>query len=143
MEQPVDLVLLEAKAAKAAAFLRSLAHEHRLLVLCKLMERPHTAGELSQAIGLLPSNLSQHLAKLKAEGLIDYDRSGATLTYRVSADRVRPFMAELYAVFCGDGAGTEAARTTLAADRMPDPGAIDPDPRLAPLTADQTVKPKP
>lgn len=115
METQVDLTALEAKAARAASFLRSLSHEHRLLVLCKLMESPHTAGELSTSLGLTPSNLSQHLAKLKAEGLIDYDRMGATLTYRISSTALRPFMAELYTLFCGNTADT-ARPPALVAD---------------------------
>ena len=114
METQVDLAALEAKATRAASFLRSLSHEHRLLVLCKLMERPHTAGELSTSLGLTPSNLSQHLAKLKAEGLIDCDRMGATLTYRISSTTLRPFMAELYALFCGDTAATSKTPVLVA-----------------------------
>jgi DNA-binding transcriptional ArsR family regulator len=91
---------LETRAAEAEAFLRSLASRHRLMILCTLIEGELQAGELVRRLGLSQSNLSQHLAKLRQEGLVATRREGTAIHYRIGSDRVRPFLAELYRLFC-------------------------------------------
>lgn len=96
----MDLATFANNAGHAADFLRSLAHRHRLMILCKLMEGEQSVGALNQELALTPSNLSQHLARLKAEGLIDARRDGTTLYYRVVSDDARAVLGELYRIFC-------------------------------------------
>lgn len=97
---PMDPGELEARAAEAEAFLRSLASRHRLMILCSLIETEMSVGELIRRLGLSQSNLSQHLAKLREEGLVATRRDGTTIFYRIGSDRVRPILAELYRLFC-------------------------------------------
>jgi DNA-binding transcriptional ArsR family regulator len=102
--EPNDMALptsaLEERAAEAEAFLRSLANRHRLMILCSLVEGEMQVGELVQRLGLSQSNLSQHLAKLRDEGLVATRRTGTAIHYRIGSDRVQPILAELYRLFC-------------------------------------------
>ncbi|MDG3443204.1 ArsR/SmtB family transcription factor [Nitrospirillum amazonense] len=91
---------LEARAAEAEAFLRSLASRHRLMILCALVQGEMTVGALGQHLGLAQSNLSQHLAKLRDEGLVATRREGTVIHYRIGSDKVRPMLEALYALFC-------------------------------------------
>ncbi len=90
-----------AQSDEAAAFLRTLASGPRLLVLCHLS----VAGELSvgalvERVGLSQSALSQHLAKLREQGLVDYRRSAQTLFYRIADDRAAKLLVVLHQMFC-------------------------------------------
>jgi ArsR family transcriptional regulator, virulence genes transcriptional regulator len=96
----MDPAELEARAAEAEAFLRSIASRHRLMILCSLLEGEMQAGELVRRLGLSQSNLSQHLAKLREEGLVATRREGTAIHYRIGSDRVQPILAELYRLFC-------------------------------------------
>ena len=100
MNNPVIFDSLEERADAAAAFLRSLASRHRLMILCSLLEGERSAGDLAAQLGLIPSNLSQHLAKLRREGLVATRRDGTTIHYRLESDRVEPILRELYRMFC-------------------------------------------
>lgn len=100
-----------AHAAEAAQFLRVLGNEHRLLVLCHLL----TAGEMSvnalaERVGLSQSALSQHLARLREDGLVTYRRESQTLHYRICDARAERVLAVLKDIFCPDlGADRETA----------------------------------
>lgn len=93
---------LEARAAEAEAFLRSLASRHRLMILCSLLDREMPVGELVERLGLTQSNLSRHLAMLREEGLVATRRERTTIHYRIASTRVRPILAELHRLFCAD-----------------------------------------
>jgi ArsR family transcriptional regulator len=99
-EPEFDLAALEASAAEAEAFLRSLASRHRLMILCHLIDGEASVGELLRTSGLNQSNLSRHLALLREEGLVATRREGTVIHYRIASDRVRPFLAELQRQFC-------------------------------------------
>jgi DNA-binding transcriptional ArsR family regulator len=91
----------EAHAAEAAQFMKLLANEHRLLVLCHLL----AAGEASvsslvEEVGLSQSALSQHLAKLREDGLVAFRRDAQTLFYRVCDPRAERILAMLKDIFC-------------------------------------------
>ena len=98
------------KAAEAATLLKALSNEHRLLVLCHLVSAGEmTVGALVDAVGLSQSALSQHLAKLRDEGLVAFRREAQTLHYRVSDPRAGQVLRLLRDIFCpelGDGASS-------------------------------------
>ena len=91
---------LEAHAAAAESFLRSIANRHRLMVLCSLIEGEISAGELSRRLGLTQSNLSRHLGTLREEGLVATRREATTIYYRIASDRVRTILQMLHGMFC-------------------------------------------
>lgn len=92
---------MEARAGEAAQILRLLANERRLLVLCHLVtEGEVTVGRLAEMVGLSQPALSQHLARLRADGLVATRREGTTIHYRVADPRVGRILATLRDIFC-------------------------------------------
>lgn len=92
---------LEAKAEEAAALLSSMANAKRLLVLCQLVEKERSVGELAEMVGLSQSALSQHLAKMRLQGLVETRREGQTIHYRLASGEVRLLLETLHGLFCG------------------------------------------
>lgn len=74
---------LEQKTEKAAALLKSLANEKRLLIVCLLCKGEKNVGELEQIVGLSQSALSQHLARLRRDGIVSTRRSAQTIFYQL------------------------------------------------------------
>ncbi len=89
-----------ARAGEAAALLKALAHEGRLMVLCQLIEGEHAAGELQEVSALSQSALSQHLARLRAEGLVATRREAQTIYYRLADDNVARVIETLAQIYC-------------------------------------------
>ncbi len=94
---------LAKQAGEAAQLLKLLGHEKRLLVLCFLAVRGEmTVGELVGVAKLSQSALSQHLAKLRADGLVEFRRASQTLHYRVVDQRALRVLQLLKEIYCGD-----------------------------------------
>ncbi|OCK55952.1 metalloregulator ArsR/SmtB family transcription factor [Bradyrhizobium sp. LMTR 3] len=94
---------LAKQAGDAAQLLKMLANEKRLLILCFLAVRGEmTVGELVAVVNLSQSALSQHLAKLRADGLVEFRRTSQTLHYRVADRRTLRLLGALKEIFCGD-----------------------------------------
>ena len=92
---------LEQQASAAADFLRTLGNAHRLQVLCLLAEYGEmSVGQIHERTTLSQSALSQHLAKMRDEGVVAYRRNAQTLYYRVSDDTVLCLLAALKSIFC-------------------------------------------
>jgi len=97
---PPPLDAFAAQAGDAACLLRALAHEARLLVLCQLAKGESSVGELLSQSTLSQSALSQHLAKLRAEGLVDTRRDAQTIYYRLADPNVEKLIATLAEIYC-------------------------------------------
>ena len=92
---------LERKAAQVAGILGAVANERRLAVLCKLVEWGEAnVTALAEAVGLSQSALSQHLAKLREEGIVTYRRESQTLWYRIADPRIEELFATLHRLYC-------------------------------------------
>lgn len=103
MKAPMDLETFEAKAGIVAALLKAIGNDRRLMLLCKLVEHDElTAGDLAQHVGLSQSACSQHLARMRDEGLITFRRESQTLHYRIADPRAHTLMATLYDLYCKD-----------------------------------------
>lgn len=87
-------------AGDAARLLKSLAHESRLMVLCALADGEHTVGQLNEMVPLSQSALSQHLARLREEGLVATRREGQQVYYRLAASEVSRVISTLQEIFC-------------------------------------------
>ena len=97
----MDVSALGAKAADAAALMKALANEHRLLILCHLIsEGEMPVGRLVETVGLSQSALSQHLARLRIEGLVEFRRDAQTLHSRVADPRAAQVLELLRDLFC-------------------------------------------
>jgi ArsR family transcriptional regulator len=88
-------------AGKAAAMLKMLSHEARLRVLCDLVGTEKSAGELVESSGLSQSALSQHLGKLREEGVVTTRRDGQTIFYRLADSRTATLIETLHELYCG------------------------------------------
>jgi ArsR family transcriptional regulator, virulence genes transcriptional regulator len=107
MESPMrqasraSLDALSVRAAEAAGLLRLLANEKRLLVLCMLAGGGEMCvGELADEVGLDQSPLSQHLAKLREEGLVATRRDAQTIFYRIAKPEVLRVLKLLKEIYC-------------------------------------------
>jgi len=96
-----DTTLLERKAAAVADILRALANERRLMILCRLVEWGEASvGTLAEAVDLSQSALSQHLAKMREEGIVAFRRESQTLWYRIADPRIEELIATLHDLYC-------------------------------------------
>jgi ArsR family transcriptional regulator, virulence genes transcriptional regulator len=96
-----DAAALERKAAAVADILRALANERRLMILCKLVEWGEAnVTALAEAVGLSQSALSQHLAKMRDEGIVAFRRESQTLWYRIADPRIEELFGALHRLFC-------------------------------------------
>ncbi|PHY18813.1 transcriptional regulator [Caulobacter sp. BP25] len=94
-----DVQDLAASAHSAARLLKLLASEQRLLILCRLIDGEASVGDLASHVGLAQSATSQHLAKMRAEGLVATRREAQTIFYRLAdpaAVRVLETLCDVY-----------------------------------------------
>jgi DNA-binding transcriptional ArsR family regulator len=106
----MDMEQLAPKAAEAESFLKALASRHRLMILCELHEGELSVSALQDALGLGQSSLSQHLARLRADGLVETRRVSQTIFYRIDNPKVSRMMQALYESFCAGEKKPASAR---------------------------------
>ena len=87
-------------AREASDFLKAMSHETRLLILCFLMDGEQSVSELEEHLSLKQSNVSQHLGRLRLDGLVKTRRDGQTVYYSIACDNVRQVLGTLYDIFC-------------------------------------------
>lgn len=97
---------LQYRAAEAAEFLAAMANPKRLLILCNLLDRERSVGELSEIVGLAQSPLSQHLAKLRALRLVKTRRDGQLVYFRLASDDVTKVLSTHYDIYYGGPAAS-------------------------------------
>ncbi len=91
---------LREHAEAASQLLRTISNPARLTILCALVEDEHSVGELSGLISLSMSAVSQHLAVLRREGIVETRRDGQTIHYSLADHDVRAVMACLHGIYC-------------------------------------------
>ncbi len=96
----MDIARLQDKAGEAAKLLDAMANPKRLLILCNLLDQEMHVSQLEDRVGLAQSALSQHLAKLRAWGLVQARRDGQQVHYSLASDAVREILATLYGIYC-------------------------------------------
>jgi len=88
------------KAEHASLVLKSISNKWRLLVLCQLVKGEKSVGELEKAIGLSQSALSQHLAVLRNNNLVETRRDAQMIYYSITGTEVPLILRALYDVYC-------------------------------------------
>jgi ArsR family transcriptional regulator len=79
----------------------ALANERRLMILCQLVEYGEaTVGSLVDAVGISQSALSQHLSKMRDEGIVTFRKESQTVWYRIADPRIEKLFATLHQLFC-------------------------------------------
>mgnify|MGYP003538509362 FL=1 len=88
------------RAADASDLLRTLASPHRLMIVCRLIEGDQSVGGLAADLDLQQTLVSQHLAILRRQRLVEAKRMGQTMRYRLSSGVARAIAETLAAHFC-------------------------------------------
>ncbi len=91
---------MQQHAQSAAALLKALANENRLMILCTLMGGEMSVGELNEQVPLSQSALSQHLASLREAGLVSTRKEAQTVYYRLQGDEATKVIAVLQSIYC-------------------------------------------
>lgn len=99
-EMSPELESLMRKARKASDFLKAAAHESRLVILCLLSERERSVTELEELLALSQATVSQQLARLRHEGLVETRRDGRTVYYSLADETTKRFIEAIYDKFC-------------------------------------------
>lgn len=98
----MDIELMHQNVEEASSPLKSLANPNRLLVLCALVAREHTAGELEQLTGLSQSAISQHLARLREEQIVTTRREAQRIYYSLYSPAAVAVIKTLHGIYCAD-----------------------------------------
>ncbi len=102
---------LASKAVEAEGLLKALANRHRLMILCNLVDGEASVSALRERVGLSQSALSQHLARLRDDGLVATRRAAQTIYYRLSGEAATKIMGLLHDLYCAPARpGGAAAR---------------------------------
>jgi DNA-binding transcriptional ArsR family regulator len=104
----VNVETLHMSARRASALLKAMGNPHRLMILCQLMGRERSVGELERIVGLSQSALSQHLARLRRDNLVKTRRSAQTIYYSLAGQEAEMVLAALHRIYCGETGGAEA-----------------------------------
>lgn len=99
--ETAEVEAMAAAACEAAGFLKALSHEGRLMILCHLSQGEKSVTELEDLLGARQAAVSQHLARLRHEGMVSFRREGKTIHYAIRDARVRLAVEMLYQMFCG------------------------------------------
>lgn len=105
-----DIDAMMESAREASGFLKALAHEGRLLILCLLIDGEKSVGEIEDMLSLRQPAISQQLARLRADGLVETRREGKNIFYSLARSEVRDVVGTLHRAFCEAPPARAAAR---------------------------------
>jgi DNA-binding transcriptional ArsR family regulator len=97
----MDYGRMRKQAKRAGALMKAIANENRLLILCQLVDGELSVGDLGRKLDLSQSALSQHLARLRRDGLVRTRRQAQTIRYAIASEEARLLISEMYRLFCG------------------------------------------
>jgi DNA-binding transcriptional ArsR family regulator len=100
--QPDNLEDMKEHAGEAASLLKALANETRLMILCSLADQEMSVGELNRKVRLSQSALSQHLAVLRRDKLVQTRRKSQTIYYSLADTRSSKIIDVLRQLYCND-----------------------------------------
>ncbi len=100
MTHPDELEQMAENAKQATDFMKAMAHESRLMILCYLSSGEKSVMELEELLALRQPTVSQQLARLRLERLITARRDGKTIYYSIADDRALKMMEVVYGMFC-------------------------------------------
>lgn len=95
----IDAQGLERNSDEAAVLLNAMANQKRLLILCNLARGEMQVGALAERVGLSQSALSQHLAKLRVQGLVTTRRQAQTIFYSIDSEPVLQMLQTLNTLY--------------------------------------------
>jgi len=96
----MNIEKMQASAQKASNIMKLLGHPHRLMILCELNAGEMSVGELSEKINIGQSPLSQHLARMRHEGVVSCRRESQTVYYSINKGPASRLIEVLYDIYC-------------------------------------------
>jgi DNA-binding transcriptional ArsR family regulator len=101
----IDKVNIDARrmaeaAQRASELMKTLGHKDRLMVLCHLTSGEKSVGELAQLLDIPQSPLSQHLARMRKENLVNTRREAQTIYYSIASQEAAAFVATMHELYC-------------------------------------------
>ncbi len=114
----INLPKMEQSARAASELLKALGNEHRLMILCQIAEDEKSVGELVALIGIAQSPLSQHLARLRRDGLVQTRREAQTIFYSLASPEASRMIALLYEMFCAPHSDDQMSIATVVHETL-------------------------
>jgi ArsR family transcriptional regulator len=100
MDEKFDIDEMFEKGQGAANFLKAMAHEGRLMILCHLVHGEKSVTELENLLSSRQAAVSQQLARLRIEGIVSFRREGKAIYYTINDQTVLKLISLLYEEFC-------------------------------------------
>ena len=100
MQNDIDVAAMVTNAEIAAKWLKAIANPYRLMILCLLLDKELSVTELNATVPLSQSALSQHLAVLRTEDLVDTRKSSQIVYYKLKDEQVTQVISILYSRYC-------------------------------------------
>lgn len=105
----MNLMELQSKAEGVEALLKSVGNRNRLIILCELLNGERSVSSLQSAIGLSQSALSQHLARLREDAIVETRRKSQAIYYSLASDKVGRLIGLLYELYCAPSCAAQLA----------------------------------
>jgi DNA-binding transcriptional ArsR family regulator len=96
----IDLNQMAQSATRASALMKTLGHKDRLMILCHLAAGEKSVGQIAELLEIPQSPLSQHLSRMRKEGLVDTRREAQTIYYSLKSGEASRIVEVLYELFC-------------------------------------------
>jgi len=96
----IDMQQMARSASRASELMKTLGHKDRLLILCQLAEGEKSVGEVAELLSIGQSPLSQHLSRMRKEGLVSTRRDAQTIYYSLTSGNASRIIGVLYELFC-------------------------------------------
>lgn len=100
MTKKIDMEQMHEAAERASALMKILSHADRLMILCHLSEGEQSVGKLAETLQISQSSLSQHLARMRSERLVETRRESQTVFYRLKDGEAGKLIESLYRIYC-------------------------------------------
>ena len=109
MEQngDIDLSQMADAATRASSLMKTLGHKDRLMILCHLADGEKSVGQIARLLEISQSPLSQHLSRMRTEGLVETRRQAQTIYYSLKSQEVSRIVELLYELFCAQEGCTD------------------------------------
>jgi DNA-binding transcriptional ArsR family regulator len=96
----IDLKQMANSANRASALMKTLGHKDRLMILCHLADGEKSVGQIAELLQIPQSPLSQHLSRMRKEGLVETRREAQTIFYSLKSGEAARIVEVLYELFC-------------------------------------------
>ncbi len=96
----IDLDQMAQSAGRASALMKTLGHKDRLMILCQLADGEKSVGQIADLLEISQSPLSQHLSRMRKEGLVETRREAQTIYYSLKSGEASRIVEVLYELFC-------------------------------------------